>query len=142
MDRLSTHPFFFNSKLGYVGGDKMEFVSLEIGHDAWIGANALITPGCSRIGLGAVVGAGAVVTKEVPDFAIVAGNPARIIRYRFPEEICELVRQSEWWNRPATECARFLHEMTIPLSDAWDHPLLRTAGRAVAAQTTSASAGN
>ena len=137
MDRLSTHPFFFNSKLGYVCEDQMEFVALEIGHDAWIGANALITPGCSRIGLGAVVGAGAVVTKDVPDFAIVAGNPARIIRHRFPEEICELVRQSEWWNRPATECVRFLHEMTIPLSDAWDHPLLRAAGQAAAAQTTS-----
>ncbi len=125
MDRLSTHPFFFNSKLGYVREDKMEFVNLEIGHDAWIGAGALITPGCSRIGLGAVVGAGAVVTKDVPDFAIVAGNPARILRYRFSPEICELVRRSQWWNRPASECARFLQEMALPLSDAWDHPLLR-----------------
>ena len=142
MDRLSTHPFFFNSNLGYVDRDTMEFVNLEIGHDAWIGANALITPGCSRIGLGAVVGAGAVVTKNVPDFAIVAGNPARVIRYRFSEEVCELVRQSEWWNRPVAECVCFLNQLTVPLRDAWDHPLLQAEKPGPASKAQSISATN
>lgn len=126
MDRLSMHPFFYNAKLGYVTHDTIESVSLEIGHDAWVGANVLITPGCSRIGIGAVVGAGAVVTKSVPDFAIVGGNPARIVRrYRFPEEVCNRIRQSEWWKQSAIQCVRFKEYMTVPLSDPWEHPLLQ-----------------
>ncbi len=61
------------------GSDK---TPLHIAGDVWIGTRALILPGCKRIGHGAVIGAGAVVTKDVPDWAIVGGNPAKIIRYR------------------------------------------------------------
>jgi maltose O-acetyltransferase len=55
---------------------------LTIDNDVWIGSRVIILPGCKKIGKGAVVGAGAVVTKDIPDFAIVGGNPARIIKYR------------------------------------------------------------
>ena len=55
---------------------------LHIAGDVWIGARAIILPGCRKIGHGAVVGAGSVVTKDVPDRAIVGGNPARVIRFR------------------------------------------------------------
>ena len=55
---------------------------LHIAGDVWIGARAIILPGCKRIGHGVVIGAGSVVTKDVPDWAIVGGNPARVIRYR------------------------------------------------------------
>jgi len=55
---------------------------LEIGEHVWIGARAIILGGCKRIGDGAVIGAGAVVTHDVPDNAIVGGNPARVIKYR------------------------------------------------------------
>lgn len=70
---------------------------VTIGHDVWIGHGAIVLAGRS-IGTGAVVAGGAVVTKDVPDYTIVAGNPARIIRRRFPEEIAERLKALAWWD--------------------------------------------
>jgi acetyltransferase-like isoleucine patch superfamily enzyme len=67
-----------------------------IGHDVWIGHSEIILPGVS-IGHGAVVGAGAVVTKAVPPYAIVAGNPAKIIRFRFDDDTVKNLLLAEWW---------------------------------------------
>lgn len=55
---------------------------LEIMEDVWIGARAIILPGCKRVGSHSIIGAGAVVTHDVPDYAIVGGNPAKVIRMR------------------------------------------------------------
>lgn len=55
---------------------------LEIGEDVWIGARAIVLPGCTRIGAHSIIGAGSVVTKDVPDYAIVGGNPANVIKMR------------------------------------------------------------
>lgn len=115
MDRLSTHPFFFNRALGFVEDDAAAHGPLEIGADAWLGLRAILTPGCRRVGLGAVVAAGSVVTRDVPDFAIVAGAPARLVRYRFPEEVRDAVRASRWWELPVAECAQHLDAMRAPL---------------------------
>lgn len=62
-------------------GDK-EPIPLHIAGDVWIGARVIVLPGCRRIGHGAVIGAGSVVSKDVPDWAVVGGNPATVIRYR------------------------------------------------------------
>ena len=70
-----------------------------IGSDVWIAAGAVITRGVT-IGHGAVVAANAVVTKDVPPYAIVAGTPARIIKYRFSKEIIDLLLNIEWWRWP------------------------------------------
>ncbi|SFO69051.1 transferase hexapeptide (six repeat-containing protein) [Mesorhizobium sp. NFR06] len=68
-----------------------------VGNDVWIGHGAIILPGV-QIGDGAVVGAGAVVTRNVPSYAIVGGSPARLIRYRFPEEIISKLLAIQWWH--------------------------------------------
>jgi phosphonate metabolism protein (transferase hexapeptide repeat family) len=79
---------------------------VRIGHDVWIGHGAIVLPG-RNVGTGAVVAAGAIVTKDVPAYTIVAGNPARIIRRRFPEDITNRLAQLAWWD--------------------WDHETLRRA---------------
>jgi acetyltransferase-like isoleucine patch superfamily enzyme len=118
MDRLSMHPFFYNRLLGIVPADTITTGSLSIEHDSWVGENVIVTPGCHRIGLGAVVGAGAVVTKDVPDFAVVAGNPARLIRSRFADPVCELIRNSQWWLLSLEALRSNLDHLTSPLGDA------------------------
>ncbi len=70
--------------------------TVEIGHDVWIGANTVIMRGV-RIGDGAIIAAGAIVTKDVPPYAIVGGVPAKIIRYRFSEKVIEKLLASKWW---------------------------------------------
>jgi acetyltransferase-like isoleucine patch superfamily enzyme len=99
----STHSFFFNPLLKKVKKETQKFIPLWIGNDVWIGYNAVILSTVRRIGDGAVIGAGAVVNKDVPPYAIVVGNPARIVRYRFsPQTINELLT-SRWWEKDIGE---------------------------------------
>src|SRR5580698_1340028 len=124
LNRLSTHPFFFNRHLGFIEKDAMQFSKLEIGHDAWLGARAIVTPGCHRIGIGSVVAAGAVVTKDVPDFAIVGGNPARIIKFRFDQPTIDRILASRWWERSVNDCAAYMPYMTATIDHSVEHPLV------------------
>ncbi len=126
IDRLPMHPFFYNSALGYIPKDSISDGSLMIDHESWIGEGVIITPRCTRIGIGAVVAAGAIVTKDVPDFAVVAGNPAKIIKYRFSEEVRQLILASRWWERSVDELAALIPEIMIPPGEEpWRHPLLK-----------------
>ena len=70
---------------------------IEIGNDMWIGAGSSVLSGV-RIGNGAVIGANSIVNTDVPDYAIVAGNPAKIIRYRFSDDIIDKLNEIEWYN--------------------------------------------
>lgn len=111
----STHPFFFNTKFGCVKKEIIPVRAIVIGNDVWIGRNAMILPSVTRIGDGAVIGASAVVTADVPDFAVVIGNPARVIKYSFSEETRHKIKESQWWNKDIEELQNNLGEFLQPL---------------------------
>lgn len=94
---FTTHPILFNPIMGYASKDKLQRPPLKIGHDVWIGSGTIISPKVMVIGNGAIIGAGSVVTKDVPPYSIVAGNPARIIRMRFSEETIMKLEDTKWW---------------------------------------------
>lgn len=81
---------------------KVHSHGLIIEHDVWIGARVLLKPNI-RIGTGAVIAANSVVTKDVPPYAIVGGNPAKIIKYRFDKDQIEKLLKLEWWNYSFTD---------------------------------------
>lgn len=126
--RVSQHPLFFNRILGLVESDTIPSRSanpLTVGSDVWIGMNVIICPGCRSIGDGAIVAAGAVVTRDVPAFAIVGGNPARLIRKQFAPEVEAVVAASKWWLRPVPEIVNHLDlfsgEITAESLDRFAH---------------------
>ncbi len=100
VDWITTYPFsVFLEEARARRGHPRSKGSVVIGHDVWIGLDATILSGVT-IGNGAVVGACSVVTRSVPPFAIVAGNPARHVRYRFAEEQIRALEEIAWWSWP------------------------------------------
>jgi acetyltransferase-like isoleucine patch superfamily enzyme len=99
LQHKSTHPFFYDPVFKQVDKSYVQHLPIEIGHDVWIGTNSIIVPRVQHIGNGAVVAAGAVVTRDVPPYAIVAGNPAKIIRFRFDQSIIDELEEEKWWER-------------------------------------------
>jgi len=98
LEFMSLHACLYNSSLGFFDGeDRAKETVCTVGDDVWFGHNSIITPSVSRIGRGAVIAAGAVVTKNVPPYVIVGGNPAKVIRYRFTERTIGLIEESRWW---------------------------------------------
>jgi acetyltransferase-like isoleucine patch superfamily enzyme len=102
-DLFSTSPLFyrkqntFNIEIVEKNSDFQEYKPIEIGNDVWIGARVTVMDGV-KIGTGAIVATGSIVTKDVPPYAIVGGVPAKVIKYRLPEDRIAFLEQSEWWN--------------------------------------------
>lgn len=114
MDWITTYPF---SAMGEawmgaesITGHPASKGDIVIGNDVWIGHGALILSGV-RIGDGAVIGAGSVVNKNVDDYAIVAGNPARFIRFRFDEDLRLGLKQLSWWDWPDEKISKNLQDL-------------------------------
>ena len=101
---ISTSPVFYDPRqpLPDFFTDRVQFAASTpqtvIGADVWIGPGAMLKAGL-RVGVGAVIGAGAVVTRDVQPYQIVGGNPARVIRPRFSEDVSAALLASCWWER-------------------------------------------
>lgn len=100
VDWVSMSPVFYSGrdsvKKKFSRFDRPADKTTHIGSDVWIGDGAFIKQGVN-IGVGAVIGMGSVVTKDVPPYTIVAGNPARVIRKRFNDDIINRLLESRWW---------------------------------------------
>lgn len=101
MEWISTSPTFYSGnnclKKNFANIKYEEYKKTKIGNDVWIGANVLIKSGIN-IGDGAIIGAGSIVTKDVPPYAIYAGNPAKLIRYRYAENEIKKLIDTKWWD--------------------------------------------
>lgn len=108
MHLFSTAPLFYRKQNPHnlqIIKDTLEFKEnshTTIENDVWIGANVIVMDGV-KIGNGAVIAAGAVVTKDVPSYAVVAGVPAKLIKYRFEESIREELNNLKWWSKQPEE---------------------------------------
>ena len=108
-DRISTHPFTYHHKGDGLYGEwstplsqiipKKASPQTIVGNDVWIGMKSIIQDGVT-IGNGAIIGSGAIVTKDVPPYAIAAGVPARVIKYRFSQDIIDKLLKLNWWDYP------------------------------------------
>jgi acetyltransferase-like isoleucine patch superfamily enzyme len=103
---VTTYPFPLEVDEWKAGSKKYSYKrskgDIEVANDVWIGFGATILSGV-HIGNGAVIGARAVVSKNVPPYAIVAGNPAKIVKYRFNTKVIDRLLKEKWWNWPKQE---------------------------------------
>jgi phosphonate metabolism protein (transferase hexapeptide repeat family) len=91
---------------------------VSLGHDVWIGHGAIVLPGVT-IGTGAAVGAGTIVTKDVPPFAVVAGNPGRVLRKRFSDPVIEQLLAIAWWDWPHAKLGTAMNDFRLLGAEAF-----------------------
>ena len=89
-------------------------IPLKVGNDVWMGDNAIILADVTEIGDGAIIGAGAIVKKNVPPYAVVVGNPARVVRYLFSKEVIDELLASKWWEKDIEELKLNIDEFQRP----------------------------
>jgi acetyltransferase-like isoleucine patch superfamily enzyme len=116
---VSTYPGFYSKSnegclRSFVNEDLYnEFAEVSLGSDVWIGVRVIIRDGV-RIGDGAIIGAGSVVTRDIPPYAVTAGVPAKVIRYRFEPEDVDFLVKLAWWNKNESwiiEHARYFRDV-------------------------------
>nr|WP_010133791.1 non-ribosomal peptide synthetase [Microbulbifer agarilyticus] len=112
---LSTHGIFYHSRLGFSTGYELDRTNIEVGNDVWIGDGAKILYPTQKIGDGAVIAAGAVVIEDVPPYAVVAGYPARVVRYRFSQDTIAKLLELQWWSMSGRQLHHSRREFLKPL---------------------------
>jgi acetyltransferase-like isoleucine patch superfamily enzyme len=119
MEWVAMSPVFYEGrdsvKAKFSTHKREDIKRVSIGHDVWIGANVLIAQGIT-IGNGAVVGMGSVVTKNVDDYAIVVGCPARLLRKRFDDEVIKKLLDIRWWDFSGEMLTKYAQYITDPLA--------------------------
>lgn len=114
MNSVSTYPFFtmagFEAKAPAASDMPLKGDTI-VGNDVWIGQNAVILPGV-HIGDGAIIGANAVVGSNVEPYSIVVGNPAKVIRKRFDDELIGMLLQWRWWDKPIEKIKELVPVLT------------------------------
>ncbi len=116
LERVALNHFTYRASASGLGPDEAGFFDwrrshrVTLGHDVWLGHGVIVLPGVV-IGTGAAIGAGALVTKEVPPFAVAVGNPARVIRFRFPEAVRASLLRIAWWDWPRDKLAGALDDI-------------------------------
>ncbi len=111
MDWVTTYPFnVLWDAARDIKGHPRSKGDVNIGHDVWIGAEALIMSGVT-IETGAVIGARAVVTHNIPAYCIAAGNPARVVKKRFNDTIISRLLDIEWWGWDDARIEKYLYLM-------------------------------
>ena len=127
-DHYTNHFTTFPLKVKVLQTQNKEGVSkgdIIVGDDVWLGLNAVILSGVT-IGQGAIIAAGAVVTKNVPPYAIVGGNPARIIKYRFEDEIIDRLLRVDFSKLSKSDIEKHIKQMYKPLVDLLSDNLMRS----------------
>jgi acetyltransferase-like isoleucine patch superfamily enzyme len=118
MDWVSTYPFpSLWKEARSISGHPFSKGDVTIGNDVYIGYNVTILSGVT-VGDGAAVGACSVVARDIPPYAIVAGNPAHVIRYRFDDETIRKLLEIQWWNWPDDQVAENIHLICSDSVDA------------------------
>ena len=112
---ISTCALFYHSHFGFAKGYELPRMEVEIGNDVFIGHNVTILYPTRKIGDGAVIAAGSVVTEDVPPYAIVGGYPAKVLRYRFSKEKIESLMKSRWWEATLEELDPIKDQFALPL---------------------------
>lgn len=113
ISNIATSYLIYKDKIGieYYDGDQgKRSGGVSIGNDVWIGCNTVIRRGV-KVGNGAVIGACSYVNKDVPEFAIVGGVPAKIIKYRFDKNKMDIIRDSEWWNSDLDDAKKQIEDL-------------------------------
>jgi acetyltransferase-like isoleucine patch superfamily enzyme len=125
-DWISTYPFPVLWREAFsIKGHPSSKGDVRVGNDVYIGYNVIILSGVT-IGDGAVIGAGSVVARDVPPYAVVAGNPAAVIRYRFDEETIKKLLEIRWWDWPDEKVKENIH---LICNDAVDEFIIKFGGK-------------
>lgn len=122
-ERASLHHFTYRPTMyGFAETDDSAFFEkrhsqqISIGHDTWIGHGAMIMPNVT-VGNGAIVAAGAIVTKDVPPYAVVMGVPAKVVKYRFDDEVITGLEKMAWWDWPAATIKERFEDFRLPIKE-------------------------